>query len=262
MKELQSDTTTDIAWEEWGRRDPYYGVITDPKFRRSRIDGRAKREFFESGESHVHGVLTTIRKHIDPGFAPRRVLDFGCGVGRLLIPFAKTAEEAVGLDVSASMLQEAQRNCDEHGLSNVRLLSSDDLLSNLTGSFDLIHSCIVFQHIPAERGRSIFSKLLQRIRPGGVGAIHMTYSKARFGANHGLAPARPAPQPPSDAPGKSIAADVDPEIQMNPYNMNEILFSMQRCGVQKSHIEFSNHGGELGVFLFFAVTGPPIVIDA
>jgi SAM-dependent methyltransferase len=263
MKELQSDTTTDIAWEEWGRRDPYYGVITDPKFRRSQMDGPAKREFFESGESHVHGVLTTIRKHIDPEFAPRRVLDFGCGVGRLLIPFAKTAEEAVGLDVSASMLQEAQRNCDEHGLSNVRLLSSDDLLSNLTGSFDLIHSCIVFQHIPAERGRSIFSKLLQRIRPGGIGAIHLTYSKTRFGANHGMAPARPAPQAPFDAPpGKSIAGGGDPEIQMNPYNMNEILFSMQRCGVQKSHIEYSNHGGELGVFLFFAVSGPPILIDA
>src|SRR6266404_4403273 len=134
------DMSTDVAWEEWGRRDPYFGVITDPKFRSSGLNENSKREFFESGESHVHGVLATIRKHIDPGFTPRTVLDFGCGVGRLLVPFAKIADRVVGLDVSSSMLQEAQRNCDDRQLRNVRLFVSDDALSLLTGTFDLIHS--------------------------------------------------------------------------------------------------------------------------
>jgi 2-polyprenyl-3-methyl-5-hydroxy-6-metoxy-1,4-benzoquinol methylase len=260
MNEHHMDMSTDIAWEEWGRRDPYFGVITDPKFRRSEMDDHVKREFFESGESHAHGVLTTIRRYIDPEFAPRTVLDFGCGVGRLLIPFAKVADEAVGLDVSSSMLQEAQRNCDEHGLRNVRRLDSDDSLSTLTGTFDLIHSCIVFQHIPAERGRAIFSKLLQHLRPGGVGAIHLTYSKTRFASTHGIAPAPLAAMPSPDASTQLIPSGADPEIQMNPYNLNEILFLMQRRGVQQFHAEFSDHGGELGVFLFFSVTGPVIAV--
>jgi SAM-dependent methyltransferase len=256
------DMNTDIAWEEWGRRDPYFGVITDPKFRSAGLNENAKREFFESGESHVHGVLATIRKHIDPGFAPRTVLDFGCGVGRLLIPFAKVVDEVVGLDVSPSMLQEAQRNCDELGLRNVRLLDSDDSLSTLTGSFDLIHSCIVFQHIPPERGRAIFSKLLQHLRPGGVGAVQLTYSKTRFASTHGIDPAPRATTPSSDTSALLITPDADPAIQMNPYNINEILFLMQRRGVQQFYVEFSDHGGELGLFLFFAVTGPPISTDA
>jgi SAM-dependent methyltransferase len=262
MNQHDKDMSTDVAWEEWGRRDPYFGVITDAKFRQSDMDERAKQEFFESGESHAHGVLTTIRRHLDPGFAPRTVLDFGCGVGRLLIPFAKMIGEVVGLDVSPSMLQEARRNCDQHGLTNVRLLESDDSLSTLTGSFDLIHSCIVFQHIPAERGREIFSKLLQHLCPGGVGAIQLTYSKARFASTHGLAPAPSAIVPSPDTTPQLIAADADPEIQMNPYNINEIFFLMQRRGVQQFHVEFSDHGGELGVFLFFAVTGSPIAINA
>jgi len=258
MNQHDKDMSTDVAWEEWGRRDPYFGVITDPKFRQSEMDERTKREFFESGESHAHGVLTTIRRYIDPGFAPRTVLDFGCGVGRLLIPFAKIIGEVVGLDVSPSMLQEARRNCDQHGLANVRLLESDDSLSALTGAFDLIHSCIVFQHIPAERGRAMFSKLLQHLSPGGVGAIQLTYSKTRFASTHGIGPAPPAPAP--DESALLIAAGADPEIQMNPYNVNEILFLMQCCGVQRFHVEFSDHGGELGIFLFFSVTGPAIVI--
>jgi SAM-dependent methyltransferase len=257
----QRDMSTDIAWEEWGRRDPYFGVITDPKFRRSEINEHSKREFFESGESHVHGVLATIRRYLDPGFTPKTALDFGCGVGRLLIPFARVVDEVVGLDVSASMLQEARRNCDEHGLRNVRLLGSNDLLSTLTGSFDLIHSCIVFQHIPAERGRAIFAKLLQHLRPGGIAAIQLTYSKTRFASTHGVAPALPPAAMVSPHPPPSfVETSVDPEIQMNPYNVNEILFLMQCQGVQQFHAEFSDHGGELGVFLFFALPSPPIVV--
>jgi SAM-dependent methyltransferase len=247
------DMSTDVAWEEWGRQNPYFGVITDPKFRSADLDEQAKREFFESGATHVHGVLATIRKHIDPGFAPRSVLDFGCGVGRLLVPFAKIADDVVGLDVSSSMLQEAQRNCDEGLLRNVRLFVSDDSLSALTGAFDLIHSCIVFQHIPVERGRAIVSKLLQHLRPGGVGALQLTYSKTRFASTYGVAPPPPATPPLHEVRAQPIATGVDPEMQMNPYNINEILFLMQHHGVRQFYVEFTDHGGELGVFIFFSL---------
>src|ERR1700688_2329023 len=94
------DMSTDQAWEEWGRRDPYFGVVTDPRFRRSNITDDMKQEFFESGATHVRNLLETIRKHIAPDFKPKNVLEFGCCVGRLLIPFSVTAERVVGVDVS------------------------------------------------------------------------------------------------------------------------------------------------------------------
>ena len=58
-----------------------------------------------------------------------------------------------------------------------------------------------------------------------------------------------------------LAPDADPEMQMNPYNMNEILFLMQCQGVQRTYVEFSDHGGELGMFLYFGVTGAQIALD-
>jgi SAM-dependent methyltransferase len=251
------DLSTDAAWDEWGRRDPYFGVITHPKYRRVGMSELAKREFFADGESHVQHMLATIRGHIDPQFTPRTVLDFGCGVGRLLVPFARIAEDVVGLDVSPAMLEEAQRNCDERQLRNVRLLRSDDDLSVLTGTFDFIYSFIVFQHIPVQRGRVIFGNLLRHLRPGGVGAIQLTYSKTRYASTHGVAP----PESPSPATKpQRVPMDADPEMQMNPYNMNEILFLVQCQGVQRTYLEFSDHGGELGVFLFFSVTGTPILL--
>jgi SAM-dependent methyltransferase len=242
------EMSTDTAWEEWGRRDPYFGVITDAKFRRSGMNDRAKLEFFESGRWHVGHVLETISQHIDPHFVPKSVLDFGCGVGRVLVPFAAIAKEVTGLDVSPSMLEEAKRNCEEHGVTNAHLLHSDDTLSTLTGSFDLIHSCIVFQHIPVERGKSLFLKLLQHLNPGGIGAVQLTYSKVRFAATSGIAPIELQSE---HVPNQPVSADVDPEIQMNPYNMNSILFMMQEIGTAQFFAEFTDHGGELGVFLYF-----------
>jgi SAM-dependent methyltransferase len=253
------DMSTDVAWEEWGQRDPYFGVITNPKYRRDGLNEDAKREFFDGGDALVKFLLATIQRRIDPQFVPKKVLDFGCGVGRLLVPFARVAEEVVGLDVSPSMLDEARRNCEERQLRNVRLMPSNDNLSTLRGTFDLIHSCLVFQHIPPQRGRAIFGKLLQHLRPGGIGAIQLTYSKARFASTHGVAPSA---LPRSATRRQSIPSDVDPEMQMNSYNMNEILFLIQCRGVQQIHLEFSDHGGELGVFLFFAATGAPIAIEA
>ena len=250
--------TTDIAWEEWGRKDPYFGVITDPKFRRAELTDAARNEFFESGRAHVDYVLRMIRQYISPSFQPTSVLDFGCGVGRLLVHFAPTAAEVVGVDVSTSMLEEAQRNCDEFGVSNVRLFPSDDRLTALAGShYELIHSFIVFQHMAPERGREIFRRLLDHLVVGGIAAVHFSYSKTCYAPTNGVAPPAPAT---TSIPGAlriwraSTAApppDADPEMQMNPYHLNELLFILQGAGVRRFHVEFTDHGGELGVFLFF-----------
>lgn len=244
--------STDIAWEEWGRRDPYFGVITDKKFRLAELTPEAKAEFFESGRVHVEYVMQMIHQYINPRFVPRRALDFGCGVGRLVVPFAKIAQEVTGIDVSKAMLDEARKNCAEMGIANVVLAESDDRLSKVTDSFDLVHSYIVFQHIPPARGREIFKELLLRLQPGGVGAVHFAYSKAHFSGNHGVPPVGWLAA--IKAAAKPTADDADPEMQMNSYPMTELLFAMQVAGVHRFHAEFTDHGGELGVFLFFQKT--------
>jgi SAM-dependent methyltransferase len=248
MSELPPDKSTDSAWEEWGRRDPYFGVITNPKFRRAEITKGSKQEFFESGRLHVEYVLQVINRWLEPHFLPKTVLDFGCGVGRLLVPFAKIAEDVVGLDVSPSMLKEARRNCDDNGLKNVRLVASDDSLSSLKGSFDLIHSCLVFQHIPRERGIQIIRALLAHVAPGGKGAFHILYSKSSYSETYGVGPQSIRPARATVVP---LPPGVDPEMQMNPYNMNEICFVLQQRGISRFHAEFTDHGGELGAFVFF-----------
>jgi len=190
MSKRTVDANTDSAWEEWGSRDPYFSVLTHPRFRRGAMTDHDRNDFFESGSLHVQFVMQIIHDHLDSNFRPNAILDFGCGVGRTLVSFAKMAKETVGLDVSTSMLQEASNNCKAHGVSNVRFLRSDDALSSLTQSFDLIHSSIVFQHIPVARGKLIFRRLLARLAPQGIGAFQFLYSKSQYADTYGIAPER------------------------------------------------------------------------
>jgi SAM-dependent methyltransferase len=255
--------STDFAWERWGASDPYYGVLTNPKFRASVLTAEAKEEFFATGRCHVQYIYDQCRRYFGPDFAPGRVMDFGCGVGRLLVYFAERAPSVVGVDVSRSMLEEARRNCEQRGAPNVEFVISDDELTDAPGPYDLVHSSIVLQHIEVARGRLIFEKLVARVAPGGVGALHLTFGWDLYASTMGQPPpreppppapptfwqrlvGRPAPEPPPPPP-----VSADPEMQMNYYNLSEMFFCLQRAGIREVHAGLTDHGGALGSFLFF-----------
>ncbi|MGA7870688.1 MAG: class I SAM-dependent methyltransferase [Candidatus Binatus sp.] len=168
-------TRADRGYEKAARIDPYYAVIPFPQFRRSQLSEEHLQEFFAIGEQHIENVISTIRKHFAPDFTPHRVLDYGCGTGRLVIPLSRRAERVVGVDISPSMLSETRVNCDRFGVDNVELVLADDNLTRVTGKFDLIHSTIVFQHVPAKRVEKIVRGLIPHLEPGGFGSLHFLF---------------------------------------------------------------------------------------
>lgn len=166
---------SDNEWRRWGETDPYFGVLTDPRFRRDSI-AQNRSEFFASGRLAIEERLTAAERYFGP-FERRRALDFGCGVGRLSIALAAHFDEVVGIDIAPAMLAEARANADSMGVSNLRLALSDDCVSQAQGSFDLVMSAIVLQHIPTTRGLKIIDALLSRVAPGGVAALQLCIGK-------------------------------------------------------------------------------------
>jgi SAM-dependent methyltransferase len=261
--------STDEAWQQWGLRDPYFAVLTNPKFRSEALTPEARLEFFASGRHTVSYVLNTCRQYLDDDFSPKRILDFGCGVGRLSIPFAEFANEVVGLDVSDAMLAQARLNSKEHNCANVTFAMSDDILSNAEGRFDLVHSCLVLQHLQVARGRRIFSELVDKVATGGCGAIQITYGWDRYPEHFGEVPVDTSP-PPRDSfvttaknrirqlfgsprPTEPIqpVEPPDPEMQMNYYSLSQLMFILENAGIKRVLSELTNHGGALGTFMFF-----------
>ena len=70
------------------------------------------------------------------------------------------------------MIQEARKNCAAKNVRNVDFVTSDDDLKLITGSFDLVHSYNVLQHIPIGRGLVLTDRLLSLVKPGGVAVLH------------------------------------------------------------------------------------------
>ena len=166
---------TDSDWKKWGSENPYFGVCSDDKFRNVALTKQAREEFFASGEAHIQRVFLELENifQLESGKQLESALDFGCGVGRLVIPLARRACHVLGVDISPSMIEEAQRNCVAAGVENAKFVLSDDMLSRVSGGYGLVHSHIVLQHIAWPRGRQLLCALADHVAPDGLLAIQV-----------------------------------------------------------------------------------------
>lgn len=242
---------SDREWKRYGDIDPYYGVLAEEQYRRPNLGSEGLERFFRTGEKHVQHVLdVAISSFRMKRWA--RALDFGCGVGRVVLPLAERFPEVVGVDVSQGMLEEARRNCEYRGIGNVGLLTSDDHFHGLKGTFSFIHSFIVFQHIHPSRGLDIFTRLLEFLEPGGVGAMQFCYhirltkvSAVKRKILHLF-------------PWVHIGVNIVkkrplfyPLMEMNEYDCNAILSILQERSFRQVVLEFTDHGGHWGVMIYF-----------
>src|ERR1043165_6842382 len=82
--------------EEFGRIDPYFGVLAQPQFHSTALDASSREEFFELGAAEIRDTLDTMRQLVGDDLRIERALDFGCGVGRLTIPLPRGARPGFG----------------------------------------------------------------------------------------------------------------------------------------------------------------------
>jgi SAM-dependent methyltransferase len=227
--------TFDTSWKKWGQADPYYAVLTSEKYRGENLAPNVA-EFFASGQDYISDLLEHLHRLYD-GMTNGTALDFGCGVGRLLIPLALRYERTIGVDISEGMLQEAAINFEKYGLSNATFVVSNDSLSQVRGNVDLVHSMIVLQHIPVPRGMQIMEKLLNLLNPGGIAALHVPISPPSLVRNAlNLAT--------SHVPGLSTLTNVvrgrrpgDPFMLMNSYDPEAVFRLFRRCGMTNIFIQ-------------------------
>jgi ubiquinone/menaquinone biosynthesis C-methylase UbiE len=130
------------------------------------------RDFFRSGEINVaNEVMPDMVRICGGSRSPLdlKVLEIGCGVGRMTRMLARIFGHVTALDISEEMLRQARTNLKD--LDNVTLVLGDgcSLSGQEPEEFDFAFSFIVFQHVPSyEIIRSYCRDVFRVLKPYGL----------------------------------------------------------------------------------------------
>ncbi|AFA76139.1 putative methyltransferase (plasmid) [Gordonia polyisoprenivorans VH2] len=117
-----------------------------------------------AGEN-VHGEADLVAD-LARGIGGRRILDAGCGTGRVAIELARRGFEVVGVDADPSMLATAQRKAGDIRWLRADLSSLDAHLDELFDLVVLAGNVMIFLTPGTEAG--VLRQCASRLRPGGL----------------------------------------------------------------------------------------------
>jgi SAM-dependent methyltransferase len=116
----------------------------------------------------IHGRLADLQGNLPAGLEPRRILDFGCGIGDTSVLLAKAFPGArvVGAETAEQALAHARM---QHGSETVSFVAVDELAD--LEPFDLTYVNGVFHHVPPPQRQRAARLIYESLRPGGCFAL-------------------------------------------------------------------------------------------
>lgn len=110
----------------------------------------SQEEFYNSGletvRNHILNDLTNICQGKRP--SDMKVLEIGCGAGRVTRPLAELFGEVHAVDISSDMVRLARQNVSRLSNAFIYLNNGFDLSVVPQSEFDFAFSNLVFQHVP------------------------------------------------------------------------------------------------------------------
>lgn len=248
LKELQRN------WHELGKTDPFWAVLTDPQKRGRRWD---EHEFFKTGDKDVAGLM----RYVDSlAIVPQRdrVLDFGCGVGRLTQSFCSYFRLCYGVDIAPSMIELANKYNRRGDRCRYYVNETNDLRIFENDYFDFVCSIITLQHMIPKHSLKYVKEFVRVLRPGGLvlfqvpserkivrrperSEIYQPLSELAFKAQIAV-------------PDQSIVADAGTqlEIRVRVRNISDITWPAVGDAENRFQVQLGNHwlddGGRVVVY--------------
>jgi len=163
---------------DWNRRaleNARYYVATGQK-------DWTDEEFFAAGEQELKDHIFNDLENICQGRDPKtmRVLEIGCGAGRVTRALARFFGEVYAVDISPNMVAQARRALASFSDAHIFLNNGRDLSVlrrrwwhrfGIGGKldFDFAFSCLVFQHIPSRAViENYIAEVNRLLRPGAL----------------------------------------------------------------------------------------------
>jgi len=156
---------TKNEWETLAKLDPLWAILGK---KNKRFGKWNENEFFDTGEKEIGAVIIYLKEKGVYLKRINRVLDFGCGVGRLTRALAKYFPNVYGLDISETMIKTAKKLNANY---NCTFVINKKAYTSIFPSnhFDFIYSNNVLQHFPnKETALRQISDFIRILRPSGI----------------------------------------------------------------------------------------------
>lgn len=157
-----SDSVKQEMWSEAARRDAFYYSADSRR-------NWEEEDFFLSGASDAENFTTDFFEEMNFNPRGKKMLDIGCGLGRMTRAFASMFDEAYGVDFSEEMIEKA-RDLNMH-IRNLTFSvnTGRDLSIYEDNTFDFCFSYFVFQHITSMQILASYIREIARVlKPGGL----------------------------------------------------------------------------------------------
>ena len=138
-------------WEALAKEDPRWSIVI-------REDSRDPEQFLAGGRWEARRIL----EWTGPDLQRDRMLEIGCGVGRMLAGFAPHFGRVDGIDISPEMIARG-READHSDNVFLTVGSGADLAPFDDHSVDFVVSFLVFQHIPAQEVIGSYLEEISRV---------------------------------------------------------------------------------------------------
>lgn len=138
----------------------YFNAIGFDRWQRIYGDGEVNKVQLDIRKGHQRTVDTLLGwLEADGNLAGLSCCDAGCGVGSLTIPLAQAGAKVYASDISAKMVEEAQRRAEVAlGGENLPTFEVKDL-EDLSGRFHTVICLDVLIHYPQDKMQAMISHL-------------------------------------------------------------------------------------------------------
>jgi SAM-dependent methyltransferase len=152
-------------WDLRARSDPLHAI--DATRRGWDVD-----DFYARGPALVAAIVDPALRRLGVDPAGMRVLEIGCGIGRLFAGLSERFAEVWGIDISATMIEQGRQRCP---VEAVWLVGDGASLTGVAdGSVDHVISYEVFQHVPHRSVIESYQREIMRVlRPGATFQVQM-----------------------------------------------------------------------------------------
>lgn len=158
------------SWEDKAKENPLFAVMTTSNYRGSDTRSFSDEElavFFDKGRRVYAKIIKPRLKNARTGAEKPFLVEYGCGMGRILKAVVEDGLRAGGVDISPTMIEHCKRLVPE--AVDVHALDANNTSPLPDACADAVFSFAVMKHIHTlELYDAALKEMTRILKPGGV----------------------------------------------------------------------------------------------